>query len=56
MPSPQPRPLHPSNPDDANVMAEIGGTLGPFFAVKVSPDAEWAKSLVRGSDANAMEL
>lgn len=39
-------------------MAELASTLGPFFAVKVSPDAEWAKSLVRGSGSNdsAMEL
>lgn len=45
-PSAQPRPLHPSNPNDAKLMGELGSILGPFFAARVSPDAEWARGLV----------
>lgn len=45
-PSVQPRPLHPSNATDAKLMGEVGSTLGPFFAARVSPDAEWARGLL----------
>lgn len=39
-------------------MQEIGSVLGFFFAARVAPDSEWAKSLVRGGEPNgsAMEL
>ena len=47
-PSSSPRPLSPVNPDDTVVMTELNGLLGPFFAARVSPDAEWAKTLLSG--------
>ena len=52
-PSSQPRPLHPSNPDDAAFMSELGSTLGPFFAARVSPDADWARTLIAGNKTGA---
>ncbi|THH07703.1 hypothetical protein EW145_g3201 [Phellinidium pouzarii] len=48
-PSVHPRPLNPSNSDDATLMGELASVLGPFFAARVSPDAEWARGLVAGS-------
>ncbi|KAH8109298.1 TAF-domain-containing protein [Phellopilus nigrolimitatus] len=48
-PSAQPRPLHPGNPEDATLMGELAASLGPFFAARVSPDAEWASGLLAGN-------
>ncbi|KAL5501357.1 TAF6 [Sanghuangporus vaninii] len=51
-PSAQPRPLHPSNPEDAIMMPELGATLGPFFAARVSPDGAWARALIAKSSGS----
>ena len=42
-------------------MGELANALGPYFAARVSPDADWAKSLIaspREDDAGGtpMEL
>ncbi|EJC98929.1 TAF-domain-containing protein [Fomitiporia mediterranea MF3/22] len=56
-PSAQPRPLNPANPDDASFMADLGATLGRYFAARVSPDAEWAKALIaKNTLGSPMEL
>ncbi len=44
--SAQPRSLSPGNPDDLAVMASVGALFGPFFAARVCPDADWAKTLL----------
>ncbi|KAI5120130.1 hypothetical protein M0805_001898 [Coniferiporia weirii] len=48
----QPRPLNPSDPADAALMRELSAVMGPFFAARVSPDAEWARGLIAGEAAS----
>ena len=37
-------------------MGELAATLGPFFTARVSPDGQWARSILYGEQSGAVPM